>query len=162
MIKILFVCHGNICRSPMAEFVFRNMVQKSKQSQKTSPPVLEVSIASAATSTEEIGNPVHHGTRNILRRYGIDTSGKRARQMTKADYREYDYLIGMDQWNIRNMLRITGGDPEHKICRLLDFTDHPRDIEDPWYTGDFETTYADVKEGCEKLLEKIKYQEGNT
>ena len=123
MIKILFVCHGNICRSPMAEFVFRNMVQKSKQSQKTSPPLLEVSIASAATSTEEIGNPVHHGTRNILRRYGIDTSGKRARQMTKADYREYDYLIGMDQWNIRNMLRITGGDPEHKICRLLDFTD---------------------------------------
>lgn len=82
--------------------------------------------------------------------------------MTKADYRKYDYLIGMDQWNIQNMLRITGGDPEHKICRLLDFTDHPRDIADPWYTGDFETTYADVKEGCETLLEKIKYQEGNT
>ncbi len=162
MIKILFVCHGNICRSPMAEFVFRDMVQKLKQSQKTSPPLLDVSIDSAATSTEEIGNPVHHGTRNILRRYGIDTSGKRARQMTKADYRKYDYLIGMDQWNIQNMLRITGGDPEHKICRLLDFTDHPRDIADPWYTGDFETTYADVKEGCETLLEKIKYQEGNT
>jgi len=152
MIKILFVCHGNICRSPMAEFVLKDMVQKL---QKQSPLIPEFYIASAATSTEEIGNPVHHGTRNILRRHGIDTSGKYARQMTRADYKEFDYLIGMDQWNIRNMLRITGGDIEHKICRLLDFTDHPRDIDDPWYTGDFEITYADVVEGCQKLLEKL-------
>lgn len=161
MIKILFICHGNICRSPMAEFVLKDMVEKLKQSkqfkhpQHPPTPLPELFIASAATSTEEIGNPVHHGTRSILRRHGIDTSGKHARQMTRTDYKEYDYLIGMDQWNIRNMLRITGGDPDHKICRLLDFTDHPRDIDDPWYTGDFETTYADVTEGCGKLLQHI-------
>ncbi len=155
MISILFVCHGNICRSPMAEFVLKDMVQKLQQSQNHPYPMPEFSIASAATSTEEIGNPVHHGTRNILRRHNIDTSGKHARQMTKADYKEYDYLIGMDQWNIRNMLRITGGDPDHKICRLLDFTDHPRDIDDPWYTGDFESTYADVTKGCSRFLEMV-------
>ena len=151
MIKVLFVCHGNICRSPMAEFVLKDMVEKSNQT-------ANFRIASAATSTEEIGNPVHHGTRNILRRHGISTAGKYARQMTKQDYKEYDYLIGMDQWNIRNMLHITGGDPDKKICRLLDFTDHPRDIADPWYTGDFDTTYADVIEGCRALLSKIEPQ----
>lgn len=159
MIKILFICHGNICRSPMAEFVLKDMVEKLKHPRhpnQSPTPLPELFIASAATSTEEIGNPVHHGTRSILRRHGIDTSGKHARQMTRADYKEYDYLIGMDQWNIRNMLRITGGDPDHKICRLLDFTDHPRDIDDPWYTGDFETTYADVTEGCRKLLQHIE------
>ncbi len=155
MIKVLFICHGNICRSPMAEFVLKDMVKNFQNSQKHWTSLPDFYIASAATSTEEIGNPVHHGTRNILKRYGIDTSGKYARQMTRADYREYDYLIGMDQWNIRNMLRITGGDPDHKICRLLDFTDHPRDIDDPWYTGDFETTYADVTEGCRRLLDNI-------
>lgn len=155
MIKILFICHGNICRSPMAEFVLKDMVGKQRQSLKNPSALPEFQIASAATSTEEIGNPVHYGTRNILRRYGIDPSGKRARQMTKNDYKEYDYLIGMDQWNIRNMLRITGGDPQKKICRLLDFTDTPADIADPWYSGDFETTYKDVFRGCEALLKKV-------
>lgn len=148
MTKILFVCHGNICRSPMAEFVMKDLVKQAGLEG-------QFQIASAATSTEEIGNPVHHGTRTILRRHGIDTSGKYARQMTKKDYKEYDHLIGMDQWNIRNMLRITGGDPEKKICRLLDFTDAPGDIADPWYTGDFETTYKDVVKGCQALLAKL-------
>ena len=147
-IKVLFICHGNICRSPMAEFVLKDMIEQHHKS-------AQFHIASAATSTEEIGNPVHYGTRNILRQHGISAVGKYARQMTRKDYDEYDYLIGMDQWNIRNMLRITGGDPKQKICRLLDFTDHPRDIADPWYTGDFETTYADVVEGCQALCRKL-------
>ena len=155
MVKILFVCHGNICRSPMAEFVFKDMVQAPEK--YGLPAALDrFYAASAATSTEEIGNPVHPGTRNLLKRYGISTAGKYARQMTKKDYKEYDYLIGMDQWNIRNMLRICGEDPQHKICRLLDFTDHPRDIADPWYTGDFETTYQDVLEGCRALVRKLE------
>ena len=155
MIKILFVCHGNICRSPMAEFVFKDMVQAPEK--YGLPAALDrFYAASAATSTEEIGNPVHPGTRNLLKRYGISTAGKYARQMTKKDYKEYDYLIGMDQWNIRNMLRICREDPQHKICRLLDFTDHPRDIADPWYTGDFETTYQDVLEGCRALVRKLE------
>ena len=148
MIKILFICHGNICRSPMAEYVMKDLAAKAGLSNR-------LFIASAATSTEEIGNGVHWGTRQKLSSVGISTAGKTAVQIKKSDYKTYDYIIGMDQWNIRNMLRITGGDPENKICRLLDFTDHPRDIDDPWYTGDFETTYADVTEGCRKLLEKI-------
>lgn len=155
MIKILFVCHGNICRSPMAEFVLKDMIKKENSHRPAGRALPECFVASAATSTEEIGNPVHRGTRDILRRHGIDTSGKQARQMTKKDYGEYDYLIAMDQWNIRNMLRITGGDQEKKICRLLDFTDRGGDIADPWYTGDFETTYADVTRGCRALLEHI-------
>ena len=134
-IRVLFVCHGNICRSPMAEFVLKDITQKENLSNS-------FYIASAATSTEEIGNPVHHGTRNKLREVGISTAGKYAVQMKKSDYAKYDYLIGMDAWNIRNMNRIAGHDPEHKICRLLDFSEHPRDIADPWYTGDFETTYC--------------------
>ena len=153
-ISILMVCHGNICRSPMAEFVLKDMIEKQRKASSNPSACPEMVVASAATSTEEIGNPVHHGTRDILRRYGIDTSGKYARQMTKKDYEEYDYLIGMDQWNIRNMLRITGGDPDNKICRLLDFTDSPGDIADPWYTGDFEATYRDVLKGCQALLAK--------
>lgn len=148
MIKVLFICHGNICRSPMAEFILKDMVKKIHRSD-------DFLIASAATSTEELGNPVHPGTRSLLREHGISTAGKYACRMTKKDYDEYDYLIGMDSWNIRNILRITGGDEEHKICRLLDFTDHPRDIADPWYTGDFDTTYADVLEGCEALLKQL-------
>ena len=156
MIKVCFICHGNICRSPMAEFVLKDMVAKQHRE-------YEFHIASAATSTEEIGNPVHHGTRNILRQHGISTAGKYARQMTKKDYQEYDYLIGMDSWNIRNMMRITGGDPQGKICRLLDFGERPRDIADPWYTGDFEETYANVVEGCEAFLRHLDKleQEGN-
>lgn len=148
MIKILFVCHGNICRSPMAEFLFKDLVTKNNLSQK-------FYIASAATSTEEIGNPVHHGTRSKLAEYGIRVDGKRAVQLKQSDYNDYDYLIGMDEWNIRNMLRILGKDPQHKVCRLLDYTDSPRDIADPWYTGNFDTTYEDILEGLQALLKKI-------
>lgn len=148
MIKILFICHGNICRSPMAEFVMKDLVAKRGLSD-------EFIIASAATSREEIGNPVHHGTRNKLAEFGISTKGKYAIQMTKKDYRSYDYIIGMDHWNIQNILGIIGKDPKHKVCRLLDFTDNPRDIADPWYTGDFDLTYDNVLEGCEALLEEI-------
>ena len=153
MIKILFVCHGNICRSPMAEFVMKDMAAKAGLADK-------LTIASAATSTEEIGNPVHPGTRNKLRSVGISTEGKYARQMTRRDYAEYDYLIGMDGWNIRNMQRMTGGDPEHKICRLLDFSAQPRDIADPWYTGNFEETYSDIIEGCTAFLAKLREEYG--
>ena len=148
MIKILFVCHGNICRSPMAEFVFRDLVQKRGMGN-------QLHIASAATSTEELGNPVHRGTVNKLNEYGISTAGKYAVQLKKKDYREYDYLIGMDDWNIRNMLRILGGDPEHKVYKLLDFSDNPRDIADPWYTGNFDRTYDDIMEGCEGFLKYL-------
>lgn len=147
-IKILFVCHGNICRSPMAEFVLKDMVEKRHQTDL-------FYIASAATSREEIGSPVHHGTRSKLRQYGISTEGKRAVQMTKADYGQYDYLIGMEQRNIANMMRILGCDPEGKVSRLLDFGPNPRDIDDPWYTGDFDSTYRDICEGCEALLDSI-------
>ena len=150
MIKILFICHGNICRSPMAEFLLKSMVQEKGISD-------QFYIASAATSTEEIGNPVHYGTRKKLSEYGISCNGKYAVQMTRADYDRYDYLIGMDQWNIRNMQRIAGKDEKGKIRRLLDFTDHPRDIADPWYTGNFDITYEDIREGCEALLRYLGF-----
>ena len=151
MVKILFVCHGNICRSPMAEFVMKDLVKQVGRA-------AEFTIASAATSTEEIGNPVHRGTRAVLQELGISVSGKTAVQMTRRDYDKYDYLIGMDQWNIRNMMRILRGDPEHKVYRLLAFTDRPDDdIADPWYTGDFETTYRDIREGCIGLLKYLGY-----
>lgn len=113
-------------------------------------------IASAATSREEIGNPVYPPAVRKLREHGIDPSGKRARQMTKQDYEYYDYLLTAEQYNIQNMLRIVGGDPEHKIHRLLDYSKHPRDIDDPWYSGDFETAYRDIVEGCEAFLESFK------
>lgn len=146
MIKILFICHGNICRSPMAEFVMKEMVKEAGSEE-------QFYIASAATSTEELGNPVHYGTVRKLREYGISTEGKYAVQLKKSDYDRYDLLIGMEQRNIRNMLRILGSDPQHKVCRLLDFSSHPRDIADPWYTGNFDKTYEDIKEGCEALLQ---------
>lgn len=151
MYKILMVCHGNICRSPMAEFVLRDMLKKRG--------IEGVEVASAATSTEEIGNGVHRGTRAILHSLGIDCSFKRARQMTRSDYAEYDLLLGADSRNIINMKRISDADGEGKILRLLDFTSRPRDISDPWYTGDFDTTYADVKEGCEALIAWL-YEQG--
>jgi protein-tyrosine phosphatase len=151
MIKVLFVCHGNICRSPMAEFVLKDMVNKQGREH-------EFYIASAATSTEEIGNPVHRGTRKKLASVGISTDGKYAVQMKRSDYDKYDYLIGMDDWNIRNMLRITGGDPEHKIYRLLEFADRSGEIADPWYTGDFDETYRDVLDGCEGFLAYLREQ----
>ena len=150
MIKILFVCHGNICRSPMAEFVMKDMVQKRGIADK-------FHIESAATSTEEIGNPVHHGTRTLLAKLGISVVGKHARQMTRADYAEYDYIIGMDTCNIRNIIRIAGGDPEDKVSKLTTYAGISRDIADPWYTGDFDATYNDVVRGCEGLLEKLGF-----
>ncbi len=154
MVKILFICHGNICRSPMAEFVMKDMVQKAGAAD-------DFFIASAATSTEEIGNPVHHGTRNRLAREGISVAGKYARQMTQRDYEEYDYLIGMDHWNLRNMQRITGPDTDNKLSLLLDYTDRAgADIADPWYTGNFEETYNDIVEGCTALLRNLGYEIG--
>lgn len=150
MIKILFICHGNICRSPMAEFLLKDIVQKRGISD-------DFFIASAATSTEEIGNPVHYGTRNKLAQYGISTAGKYAVQLRRDDYDKYDYLLGMDEWNIRNMLRILKQDPEKKVHRLLDFSDNPRDIADPWYTGNFDVTYQDIMEGLEAFLKTIGY-----
>ena len=149
MIKVLFICHGNICRSPMAESVFTYVV---RQNNLTS--LFEIN--SAATSREEIGNAPHYGTVAKLRQVGIPVTPHRAVQMTKADYAYYDYLIGMDAANIRNMIRIADGDREHKIYRLLDFTQCPRDIADPWYTGNFDETYEDVREGCMGLLEYLK------
>jgi len=149
MIKILFICHGNICRSPMAEFVMKDMVEREGMTG-------QFLIGSAATSTEEIGNPVHYGTREKLRESGIDTSGKRAVQLKRSDYDKYDYLIGMDQWNMRQMERILGRDTDGKMFRLLDFTHSPGDIADPWYTGDFDATYRDVMRGCGALLDYIK------
>lgn len=145
-IKVLMVCHGNICRSPMAEFLFKDIIKKRNL-------IDHFEVASAATSREELGNPVHPGTRRKLAELGISTAGKYARQMTKADYDNYNYLIGMDSMNIRNMMRILGEDPEGKVYRMLDFGKNPRDIADPWYTGDFEQTYRDILEGCEALLE---------
>ena len=148
MIKILFVCHGNICRSPMAEFVMKDLVKKAGMEDV-------FHIASAATSTEEIGNPVYPPARRKLREHGISCAGKTARQLRKADYGQYDYLVGMDSANYRNMQRICGGDPEGKISLLLDYTDHPGSVADPWYTGDFEATWQDVLAGCRGLLAEI-------
>ena len=145
---ILFVCHGNICRSPMAEFVMKDLVRRAGRED-------EFYIESAATSTEEIGNEVYPPARRKLAEHGIGCKGKTARQMTRRDYDRFDLLIGMDAWNIRNMNRICGGDPEGKIHKLLDYANRPDDVADPWYTGDFEATWHDVLEGCECMLEQI-------
>ena len=148
MKKILFVCHGNICRSPMAEFVMKQLVTEAGRAE-------EFNIASAATSREEIGNGVYPPVRALLRAHGIDCSGKTACQLERQDYQTYDLLIGMDGANIRNMNRICGGDPEGKIHLLLDYTGHRADVADPWYTGDFETTWRDVQAGCRALLAQL-------
>ena len=149
MIRVLFVCLGNICRSPMAEFIMKSIISERGLSDR-------FYIASAATSTEEIwngvGNPVYPPAKRQLAKHGISCEGKRAVQITKADYGKYDYILGMEERNIRNILRIVGKDPEHKVKLLLDYSDHPRDIADPWYTGNFESTYRDVVEGCEGFL----------
>ena len=148
MIRILFVCHGNICRSPMAEFILRDMAAKRGLSDR-------LEVASAGTSAEELGNPVYPPARRELARHGLSCAGKTARQMTKEDYRSYDLVVCMESFNTRNLIRRLGGDPEGKIRRLLDFTDRPRDIADPWYSGDFETAYAEIAEGCAALLDKL-------
>ena len=149
MKKILFVCHGNICRSPMAEFVMKDLVQKAGLSD-------HFYIESAATSTEEIGNEVYPPAKRKLAEHGISCKGKTARQMTCSDYQRFDLLIGMDDWNIRNMTRIAGGDPEGKIHKLLDYTVRKGDVADPWYTGDFDATWRDVTEGCRELLKSLE------
>lgn len=148
MIKILFICHGNICRSPMAEFVFRSMVEDAGLTGR-------ISAASAATSTEELGNPVHRGTVNKLKSVGIACEGKRSVQLKKLDYDRYDYFVCMDRRNIQNTLRILGADPERKVSLLMSFAASETDIADPWYTGDFDTTYEDVLKGCEGLLKHV-------
>lgn len=147
MYRILFVCHGNICRSPMAEFVFNDMLKKRGLS--------GAFAESAATSTEELGSPVHRGTAEILRRLGIYFSKKRARQLSRADGERFDLIVGMDGANIRNISRILGAKHSAEVCRLLDLTESPRDVADPWYTGDFEQTYRDVCAGCEALIREL-------
>ena len=148
MLKVLFCCHGNICRSTMAQSVLTHLAKERGLSDC-------LYINSAATSREEIGNPPHYGTVNKLRRVGIPVVPHRATQMTKQDYADYDYLIGMDSANIRNMNRIAGGDPEGKIYKLLTFAGSDRDVADPWYTGDFDATYRDVMAGCKGLLDEL-------
>lgn len=145
MKKILFVCHGNICRSPMAEFVMKKLVDEAGRSS-------EFEIASAATSTEEIGNPVYPPARRKMAEHGISCAGKTARQLTRRDYEYYDLLIAMDQNNIRNMMRMLGGDPQNKVDLLLNYTDRPGEVADPWYTGNFDATWCDCMEGCTALL----------
>ena len=147
MIRVLFVCHGNICRSPMAEFVMKDLVKKAGVEAL-------FTIASAATSTEEIGNPVYPPARRKLAEHGIGCAGKTARQLRPGDYEEWDYLVGMDGANLRNMRKICGGDPEGKISLLLEHAGQSRDVADPWYTGDFEATWKDVLRGCTALLEE--------
>lgn len=151
MIKILFICHGNICRSPMAEMVLKHMVRERHIER-------DFFIASAATSTEEIGNNVHPGTRKKLTEMGIICENRRAVQVRKKDYANYDYLIVMDSNNYRNLMWMLGGDEEHKVYRLLDFTKRKgQDIADPWYTRNFDVTYEDVVEGCEGFLRCLGY-----
>ena len=150
MIKILFICHGNICRSPMAEFVLKDMVKKLNIADS-------FEIASAATSTEEIGNEVYPPAKRKLSEHGISCKGKTARQMTKADYEYYDYLIAMDRNNLRNMARFTDADPDEKVSLLMDYTSSPGDVADPWYTGDFEKTWQDVIRGIEGFLKKLNF-----
>ena len=148
MHAVLFVCHGNICRSPMAEFVMKDLVRKAGAD-------TEFFIASAATSTEEIGNPIYPPARRKLAEHGIGCAGKTARQLRREDYDRFDLLIGMDGANLRNMRRICGGDPEGRLSLLLDWAGRSGDVADPWYTGDFEATWQDVLAGCQGLLDAL-------
>ena len=147
--RILFVCHGNICRSPMAELVFKDLIKKEGLSDN-------FYVESAATSTEELGNPVYPPARRELLRHGISSDGKYARQITRSDYESFDLIVGMDSANIRNMHRLFGADPEGKIKKLLDYTGRGGDVADPWYTGDFGATWSDVLDGCTALLKTLK------
>ncbi|MCR5646038.1 MAG: low molecular weight phosphotyrosine protein phosphatase [Bacteroidales bacterium] len=147
--KILFICHGNICRSPMAEFVMKQLVDEAGLSDA-------FEIASAAVSTEEIGNPVYPPARQKLAEHGIGCEGKRARVMTRDDYCYYDYIVAMDRDNLRRLQRLFGQDQDRKVSLLMDHTDRPGDVADPWYTRDFEATWKDVLEGCRGLLDVIR------
>ena len=153
MIKIMFICHGNICRSPMAEFVFKDLLKKKNLQDK-------YLVQSSATSTEEIwgdiGNPVYTPAREELKKHGIDCLGKTAVQVTRADYEKYDLLVVMDSNNVRNLMRIIGSDPYNKVHKLLSFADRNDDVSDPWYSRDFTTCYNDIFEGCEALLNKLE------
>lgn len=151
MINILFVCLGNICRSPMAEALFRDLLIKENISDK-------ISVDSAATSSWHIGSPPHKGTLSMLKKYNISANGLVGRQLTKEDFEKFDYIIGMDESNIHNIYQITGN-PEHpKVLRLLDLTDHKKDVPDPYYTGNFQETYDLLTEGCRSLLDKIRIE----
>ena len=145
MTKILFVCHGNICRSPMAEYIMKDLARKGGRER-------DFEIASAATSTEEIGNPVYPPARRKLAEHGIKCNGHEARQLIRSDYDYYDLLIGMDSYNIRNMNRMCGGDPDNKIHMLMEYAGTDKDVADPWYTGNFDATWRDCLEGCTALL----------
>ena len=149
MTRILFVCLGNICRSPMAEFIMKDMVKKAGMEDR-------FSIASAATSTEEIGNPVYPNARRKLAEHGIGCAGKTARQLTAEDYKRYDLLIGMDQANLRNMRRICGGDPDGKLHLLLEYASRAGDVADPWYTRNFDEAWRDIEAGCRGLLDRLR------
>lgn len=148
MIKVLFVCHGNICRSPMAEFIMKKLVSERGLSE-------EFEIASCATSTEEIGNSVYPPAKKILSEHGISCKGKTARKMVKEDYENYDYIVGMDRYNFRNLTVFFDYDRESKISLLMSHTNRPGDVDDPWYSGDFRTAYNDIYEGCLGLLDEI-------
>lgn len=149
MIKVLFICHGNICRSPMGEFILKKMVIEKGLADK-------FEIASAATSTEEIGNPVYPPAKRKLKEHGIDCSGKYAVQLKRIDYDRYDYFLCMDNRNIQNTLRIFGSDLEGKVSLLLSYCGERREVADPWYTDDFDTTYNDIWRGCSAFLEKLE------
>ena len=149
--KILFVCHGNICRSPMAEFVMKHLVEEAELQD-------QFEIASAATSTEEIGNPVYPPARQKLAEHGIDCQGKRARVMTRDDFQYYDHIIVMDRENLQSIKWLFGKDKDRKVSMLMDYTQRPGEVADPWYTGDFEATWRDVLEGCEGLLKYCEIQ----
>jgi len=152
VIRILFVCHGNICRSPMAECIFRDMAEKRGIAHR-------VTVASCATSTEEIfrgiGNPVYPPAKAELKRHGLSLEGKRAVQLKTSDYGAYDYLIGMDRRNLTNMHRMLGGDPDRKVRKLMDYTPRGGDVADPWYTDRFDIAYRDIEEGCRCLPEQL-------
>ena len=148
MIKVLFVCLGNICRSPMAEFVFKDIVDKRGLAGK-------FHIESAATSRDAIGEGIYYGTKDVLKEQGVPFKERKARQMTKEDYNKFDFILGMEEKNITNIMRIIGEDPQNKVHRLLDFLEKPRDIIDPWYYGNFDSTYYDIEEGCDKFLEYL-------
>lgn len=149
MIKVMFVCLGNICRSPMAEFVLKDLVKKEHLSDK-------FYITSSATSNEEIGNGVHIGTIKKLTQMHVPVEDRVAVKLEKEDYKKYDYIIGMEDYNVKNIIRIIGNDTNNKVYKLLDFSDNPRDIADPWYTGNFDKTYDDILEGCKSFLKYCK------